>query len=174
MVGGRCECLPCLFPFLRPEQSLPCGQCALCLPYKGLLLWETPPSNALPSLAMLPSLHLFLETWRPWWLFFPPAATRCLFVRHRVVLSPDVGAEALLHSSRAALSAYCCLQPHAVMSLGLRAGVACSRRRKHLSGRGWRGGGLVWETACPFGAKPCSSLRRKHPLPFGSQAGNKV
>lgn len=62
MVGGRCECLPCLFPFLRPEQSLPCGQCALCLPYKGLLLWETPPSNALPSLAMLPSLHLFLET----------------------------------------------------------------------------------------------------------------
>lgn len=62
MVGGRCECLPCLFPFLRPEQSLPCGQCALWLPYKGLLLWETPPSNALPSLAMLPSLHLFLET----------------------------------------------------------------------------------------------------------------
>lgn len=32
----------------------------LCLPYKGLLLWETPPSNALPSLATLPSLHLFL------------------------------------------------------------------------------------------------------------------
>lgn len=135
--------------------------------------WVGKPLPAMPCRAW-PCCPPCISFWRPWWLFFPPAATRHPFVRHRVVLSPDVGAEALLRSSRTVLPSYCCLRPHAVMSLGLRAGMACSRRRKHLSGRGRRGGGCVWETARPFGAKSCSSLRRKHPLPFGSQAGNKV
>lgn len=162
--------LPLSLPETRAEPAL-WAMCSVCL---TRVCCCGKPLPAMPCRAWPRCPPCISFWWRPWWLFFPPAATRHLFVHHRVVLSPDVGAEALLRSLRAVLSAYCCVQPHAVMSLGLCAGVACSRRRKHLSGRGWRGGGFAWETARPFGAKPCSSLRRKHPLPFGSQAGNKV
>lgn len=121
--GGRCECLPCPFPFL------PSGRCSV-LALQGSVCWETPPSTALLLLA---TLHQF---WRPWWLFLPPSAPGHPFTHHRVVLSAHAGAEALLHGLRTGIYFCCCIWPRAVPS---RVTAVRPRRKKHLFGRGWGG-----------------------------------
>lgn len=97
--GGRCECLPCPFPFLRLQQSLPSRRCALCLPYKGLSAGK--PLPVLPCVAWphcinaggLGGLSFLLQ---------PPGIHLHITV---VVLSTHAGAEALLHGLRTDISA---------------------------------------------------------------------
>lgn len=128
--GGRCECLPCPFPFLRLQQSLPSRRCALCLPYKGLSAGK--PLPVLPCVAWphcinaggLGGLSFLLQ---------PPGIHLHITV---MVLSTHAGAEALLHGLRTDIYFCCCLWPHAVPS---RVTAVRSRRREHLFGMGWRG-----------------------------------